>query len=271
MLSPEASQPSKLNCSESVGSVAATALAQRVVSIHQPHYLPWLGLLAKIAASDIFIWLDTVQYNRWDFQHRTRYSTEHGLKYLSLSVCSKGTQTNRVLIKDVLLADKQILPKHFQTLRHRYGKTPGWKHVKERLAYIYHHPFERMDEVCWATTRLSLDLFHLKPVVHIASQLPVVGVKSELMLNLTRAVGGDHYLSGPGARTYLDMAIFAQAGTGVSFHEFKHPIWKQTSGHPFHAAAFAMEWFLEEPEEAVAGFQQLLRSNLNHPSRCFQY
>ena len=45
-------------------------LAMRLVGIHQPHYLPWLRYIEKIARSDVFILLDTVQYtkNGWQKQ-----------------------------------------------------------------------------------------------------------------------------------------------------------------------------------------------------------
>jgi len=32
------------------------------VAIHQPHYLPWLGYLHRMAQADLFIVLDHVQF-----------------------------------------------------------------------------------------------------------------------------------------------------------------------------------------------------------------
>ena len=61
----------------------------RVVAIHQPAYLPWFGLVDKIARADVFVLLDTVQFNRRAYQHRTLYSTADGPRYLSLDVASR--------------------------------------------------------------------------------------------------------------------------------------------------------------------------------------
>jgi hypothetical protein len=34
------------------------------ISIHQPQYLPWLPYLMKIEESDVFIFLDTVDFQK---------------------------------------------------------------------------------------------------------------------------------------------------------------------------------------------------------------
>jgi hypothetical protein len=43
-----------------------------VCAIHQPNLFPRMATLAKIAAADVWIVLDTVQAARRDWQHRTR-------------------------------------------------------------------------------------------------------------------------------------------------------------------------------------------------------
>ena len=43
-----------------------------IVSVHQPQYLPWLGYFDKIAKSDVFVFLDNVQYKRREFQNRNK-------------------------------------------------------------------------------------------------------------------------------------------------------------------------------------------------------
>ena len=59
------------------------------VAIHQPHYLPWLGYLAKWAAADVFVFLDTVQYTKNGWQNRNRIKTATGPQWLTVPVHAK--------------------------------------------------------------------------------------------------------------------------------------------------------------------------------------
>ena len=42
-----------------------------IVAIHQPHFLPWLGFLQRMAQADVFVLLDHVQFERRNYQNRT--------------------------------------------------------------------------------------------------------------------------------------------------------------------------------------------------------
>ncbi len=52
------------------------------------------------------------------------------------------------------------------------------------------------------------------------------------MLNLTRAVDGDVYLSGPTGRKYLEPELFAAEGVALRYHEFATFTYPQLHG-PF--------------------------------------
>ena len=49
-----------------------------IVSVHQPHFLPWTGYLNKLVHSDVFVWLDSVQYRKNYFQNRTEIRGRDG-------------------------------------------------------------------------------------------------------------------------------------------------------------------------------------------------
>lgn len=226
-----------------------------IVAIHQPAYFPWLGLLEKIAIAERFIILDNVQYNSRAFQHRTLYSRENGPAYLSLSVKSKGSQINKIQIKDIELADPALPQRHFNTLRHRYGKRPGWPLLSDALHDILSRQTTSLVELNLATLRFTLQLFEINTELILASQLDAEGAKSDLMLALTQAAGGDAYLSGKGARAYMNNDIFEQAGIELYWQSFVHPVFPQSHVGDFQTGCFALEWIIEEPVEAADRFK----------------
>jgi hypothetical protein len=243
---------------------------KRVAAIHQPHYFPWLGLIAKIACSDVFVFLDDVQFEKNGWQNRSRYSTSSGLKYLSLPVRQGGIVSQHKTIREIELVDPTAPSKHWKTLVQRYGKRPGWPLVAERLEQILTARHERLISLCRSTTELTLDVFRVRPRFVSSSELAVDGMKGDRVVNLVRKVGATHYLSGTGAKAYLDAAVFERENLGLLFQEFTHPVYAQSTGRKFEPAAFALEWLIEEPDRAVEAFHAHLRGNPDQPPRCVE-
>lgn len=224
--------------------------------------------MAKIACSDVFIFLDNVQFEKNGWQYRTRYSTTNGLKFLSLPIQQQGIVSEQKKISEVRLADPRAPLKHWKTLSQRYGKRPGWPRVAQPLKAILTGKHEQLISLCLATTALTLEIFQLKPKIVFSSELNVEGQKGDRVINLVKAVGAGHYLSGTGAKEYLDQAAFAKANLGLSFQEFSHPVYRQSAGTNFAPGAFALEWFIDESDTAVTAFHDHLRLNPNQPPRC---
>lgn len=231
-------------------------MKRTVVAIHQPAYLPWFGLLEKIALCDRFVVLDTVQYNDRAFQHRTLYSTGQGPKYLSLAVSSKGHQVNATAIKDITLTDLEVPRRHFETLRHRYGKRSGWSVVAPDLERILMTPDGKLIDLNLALLQSTLRHFAVNTEIVRASEFDATGSKTALMVSLTKAAGGDVYLSGSGASAYMEKSQFDDAGIGVAWQSFEHPKYPQSHAGPFEPGCFALEWIIEQPDDAPALFKE---------------
>jgi hypothetical protein len=231
-----------------------------IISVHQPPYLPWLGLLEKIALSNRFVVLDNVQYNARAFQHRTLYSCDGGARYLSLAVHSRGHQTHGTTIADIRLADTMMPRRHYETLRHRYGRRPGWGAIAAELGEVLNGGRDSLLDLNVALLKLTLERFDVRTELVLASSLGACGRKDDLMLELTLAAGGSAYLSGTGARAYMDESKFTRAQVPVYWQVFEHPIYRQSITGPFQAGCFALEWIIEDPDHAVAAFRTHVES-----------
>jgi WbqC-like protein family len=201
-----------------------------IVAAHQPAYLPWLGYLAKIEASDLFVVMDDLQYEAQNFQNRNRIKINHGAAWLTVPL-QRGPQTERIC--DKLICNAGSAKEHWQrrsweTLRIHYSGAFYWSTYADGLYDLYHRRWDSL---------LALDLHILymlmrwldirKPIV-MASSLGLRGQRTERIADLCRAVGADTYLSGRGASTqYLDVELLARNGVGVAWQAFHHPVHSQ--------------------------------------------
>lgn len=205
-----------------------------IVAIHQPHYLAWLGYLHRMAQADLFIVLDHVQFERRNYQNRGRIRLGGQAQWLTVPVLQRS-QKERVMDKTIDNGDPRPWgPIHFSTLRHAYRKAQHFDTYAGAMRAILEARWERLVELDRAMLELLRDAFGIRTPVASSSQLGVAGAKSELILNLCRAVGADTLLAGfGGSRDYLDAEAFAREGVRIRWHEFTHPQYRQCGEEPF--------------------------------------
>jgi hypothetical protein len=199
-----------------------------IVSIHQPAHLPWLGYLDRIAISDVFVFLDNVQFEKNSFTNRNRIKTPAGPLWLTIPVVTHGHRQN---IIDIRTDSTQFWQrKQLRSIEQNYHKAECFSARFARLEAVYHLPAERLAEFCHSQLVFWLAEFAISTPVVRASELPVEGSKSDLVLALCRRLGATTYLSGPLGKNYLEEDDFRRAGIELRYHDYAHPIYTQLHG-----------------------------------------
>jgi hypothetical protein len=208
------------------------------VSIHQPGYFPWLGWLDKVRRSELFILMDEVQLSDSAYQNRNIFLTHDGQeKYLTIPIRKKGYQEKT--IRELELSDHEDWrAKHRQFLQANYRKHPFYTEVMDRLSPFFDKPYRFLGEVLEDSVRLSLSMMGIHTPMVLQSSLEYDRSlrKNELVLALVQAVQADAYLSGQGAKSYMVLEDYTNAGIRVEFQEFSHPAypqWQERKGLPF--------------------------------------
>ncbi len=205
-----------------------------IFSIHQPSYFPWLGLLHKIASSDVFIVLDDVQLSDSAFQHRNLFLTNDGkAKYLSIPfVKDKYLETK---FKDLLIADESWASKHSNFLINNYKKHKFFDCIYPLIQPIFLKKTNFLFDIVMESIDLSMRCFEIKTKVLMQSQLnyDTNSKKSDLVLSLLKTVNASNYLSGRGAEAYQNRLSFDKAGIKLFYQNFLHPIYQQKNSKQF--------------------------------------
>mgnify|MGYP003120246578 FL=1 len=196
------------------------------VVISQPMYFPWVGFMAQMALADVMIWLDDAQFSKGSFTNRVQVRTADGIKWISVPLVNKG---NRTLISDLKAADQTTAERHSSLLQASLSKAAFFGEAQD----IFHRAWLKtslVDTLIESAEGLARAVGLPERDTHRASSMDVAGTGSARVLDLVRAVGGSRYITGHGARNYLDHQSFDDAGVEVEYMKYQPLAWPQGHG-----------------------------------------
>lgn len=199
------------------------------VSIHQPAYLPWMGYFDKIARSDVFVFLDTVQFEKNSFCNRNRINSSNGPQWLTVPVRGKGHMSGSLF--DLAIATEQPWTrKHIASLQNNYRKAPSFDRFMPLIERDLISSPETLSDLTFQQLHTMLEVFGLKTKIVRSSALDLTEKKSELVLEICRKLGATSYLSGAHGRDYLDQESFLQSNIDLYFQSFQSTEYPQIHG-----------------------------------------
>jgi len=199
-----------------------------IVAIHQPHYLPWTGYFDKIDSADVFVLLDTVQFEKNGWQNRNRIKTADGWMWLTVpvlrrfgaSIAETGIDTRNPWGR-----------KHRAALATWYGKAPFYRKIAGRLDGIYERVWEYLAPLAEEMLGFFLAELGIGTRIIRASGLGDLPVEpNERLAAIVKRVGGDTYLAGSGCGDYFRMEPFSAGGIRVAFQEYEPQEYPQLHG-----------------------------------------
>jgi len=199
----------------------------KLITIHQPNFLPWPGFFHKWMLADTMILLGTVQYEKNEWQNRNRIKTVSGAQWVTVPVKYRYPQK----INEVMIADWHWVRKACNSIEQAYAKAPCfeayWPSVRETL----NQPCDRLEDLNVALIRVVGEALGCTSALWLASELDVNHTDpTERLIQLCTAVDGDAYLSGQEGRTYLQSERFAQSGLALYFQQVEAPEYPQLHG-----------------------------------------
>ena len=198
----------------------------KIVSIHQPNYLPWLGLFHKIKNSYVHIFMDNVQFsNKGNWTYRVRINTKNKPIFISVPTFKKS----KSLIKEVQIKYNEELwrKKHMKTIEMNYSKSPFFKQVMPIIENTLNSGYNFISDLNIAFIKKICSKLSFQTNFIKGSELNVEGKKSELLAKMTKEVGGDIYLYGGSGAEYQDPYVFDYYGVKLLSQSFEHPVYEQ--------------------------------------------
>jgi hypothetical protein len=208
---------------------------KKVVAIHQPNFIPWLGFFYKIYKSDIFVLLDNVQFPKESAAARNYIKGKNGSKVL-LSVSVKKSEGSFQNYNEIELdySSKWNI-KHLNQIKDAYIKSSYFNLYFPEFESILKTKFYTLAELNIAIIKWVLKHLEITTQVEIASQFDGGGFgrKNNRNLNICLHFGANSYLSGIGAKQYNDESLYEENKVELLYSDYKPATYPQINGNEF--------------------------------------
>ena len=190
------------------------------VAILQSSYIPWPGYFDIIGSVDEFVMYDVVQFTKDDWRNRNRIKTADGVRWLTIPVLTAGRFGQTIAETRVAGGDWAV--KHWRSLSQAYAAAPYFANYRDRFADAYRACGDQ--PLISSVNRTFIDVISselgLSTRIIDAAAHVKEGDRNQRLVDLCRALGAGVYVSGPSARTYLDIELFRRHGIDVEFVEY---------------------------------------------------
>ncbi|WP_159030512.1 WbqC family protein [Streptomyces sp. CB01201] len=209
----------------------------RLVTCHQPVYLPWPGFFHKLVLADVFVVMDTVNFSRRGNQSRNRIMTADGRPHwVTVPLALKASPSRR--LRDVRIASQDgvrdaehagmSVPKwqrdHWNSLRLSYGRAPYWSRYAAELEELYlGRTWTKLMDLNTALLRLLVAWLKIDVEFVLASELGSTGAKSDLVLDQCLRSAASLYVSGTHGKDYLQEEHFLENGISIFYQSYRLP------------------------------------------------
>ncbi|MBS3762560.1 MAG: WbqC family protein [Planctomycetes bacterium] len=207
---------------------------------HQPNYLPYLGFFAKIAAGDVFVIVDNVQYVKrgpFGWQNRNKIRNHDGWQWLTVPVLTKGKYHQN--INEARINNREHWRgKHWRSIEYNYHNAPFFDRYADFFKSVYEREWEMLCNLNITLIRYLLDQLGIDVPVQIASQEEIAGEGTGLIVDICKKTGADTYLHGEHGGDYADFEKIESAGIDNLVQAYKHPTYPQCfEGFESHMSA----------------------------------
>jgi hypothetical protein len=200
---------------------------KKVISIHQPNYIPWLGYFYKIYLSDIFVFLDDAQFSNEGMHNWHYIKTPQGPLRMKIPVQQKlGDKINEVRTKDEL-GWKQ---KHLKAIVINYKKSLYFEEIYNDFSSLLLESYPNLASMNKHLIIHVCKKFGIKTKIIESSSLNIYTSSEQKVIDIVNALNGTDYYSGLGAKAYQNEDNFIKRNIHLTYIQYLPYSYKQLWG-----------------------------------------
>lgn len=193
-------------------------------------FFPWIGMLEQIRLADVYVHYSDVAFSKGSFVNRVQVKTANDAVWMTVPL--RGLRLGQRICDVPVNDDRDWRRKHRELLRQAYAQAPFRDDMLAIVDDVYGQRHATLDKLSTASTMALCEYFDLaagRRFVDIR-ELDLPGEGSGRVLDIVLALGGNRYITGLGAKNYLDHESFDQAGIRVDYMNYQKTPYPQQHG-----------------------------------------
>jgi hypothetical protein len=193
-------------------------------------YFPWVGLLEQIRLADVFVHYDDVQFSKGSFSNRVQIKTHKGVAWMTIPLL--GVRMGQSICEVQIDETRDWRGQHQDLLYQAYLDAPFRDEMLGLVQRVHERPAYSLADITRASIVELTRYFDLERTTRFvdSESLCIPGNGSRRVLDIVLALGGDRYVTGHGAKNYLDHASFEQSSIAVEYMDYRFVSYPQLHG-----------------------------------------
>lgn len=204
----------------------------KILTSHQPNFLPYMGFFYKIFKSDIWVISDDVIYSKSAMNNWNKIYTAKGIEKITVPISAHHTDK----LCDIMLSDPTYnIKKLAKKLETEYHKASHYKEGMELVDYMI--TLGNEESVKMTEFNVKLIMFILKrldivpkEIYYGEEDLKLVGHKDERILDMFKKVNADVYYSGLGAKVYHINELYEKNNIELRYTDYESSTYAEHDG-----------------------------------------
>ena len=188
------------------------------VVISQPMYFPWLGQLNQALLADAFVFYSDVQFAR-GFINRVQLLVDGSQEFITVPTAG----SKRSLINQLVPDSSQCWQeRHSSKLKNSLADASFFETMNYLFKDVVTQPHKNLATLSSASVkRLCEEIFPEQcPKFYDSTQFPRTSKSTQALVDICKELGATHYLTGHGAKNYIDSHLFNDEGIELEFIDY---------------------------------------------------
>lgn len=202
----------------------------RRVVISQSMLFPWVGMLEQVRLADVFVHYDDVQFSKGSFTNRVQVKTATGMQWMTVPL--SGHHLGQTIAETRIAPVATFRGRHLALLSDSFDGAPFADDALGLLEATYDGGHETIGALARASLMALADYFDLtgeRQFIDSGTLFQSLS-STDRVLAIVQALGGTSYVTGHGARNYLDHGRFEANGISVDYMDYQKIPYAQGHG-----------------------------------------